>query len=147
MCFTRAQSLPPVRQGLELPTQSADDPWWDTGPHVEKDGRLFYVHAMGCLQAQLGQAVVEHPDWYFVAVLPQADAEYGVMLMSAVSRGSSALSRTLEQVLTRSRRTSGVSRSSSRIGRSALRGACPGSDRRFLALPAQATLRRQTHRK
>jgi len=76
---TRAVIAARKAAGLELPTQSADDPWWDTGPHVEKDGRLFYVHAMGCLQAQLGQAVVEHPDWYFVAVLPQADAEYGVM--------------------------------------------------------------------
>ena len=46
-----------------------DDPWWLTGPHLEKDGRSDHVHAMGCFQSQLGQAMLDHPDWYLVPVI------------------------------------------------------------------------------
>lgn len=53
--------------GLPLPTQSPDDPWWSEGPHIEKDGRSYYVHAMGCLESELGHAMLEHPDWYLIA--------------------------------------------------------------------------------
>ena len=53
--------------GLPPPTQHPDDPWWLEGPHVDKDGRSYYVHAMGCLQPQLGRAMRAHPDWYLVA--------------------------------------------------------------------------------
>jgi hypothetical protein len=52
--------------GLPLPTQHPDDSWWMEGPHVEKDERSYYVHAMGCLPSQLGRAMREHPDWYLV---------------------------------------------------------------------------------
>jgi hypothetical protein len=55
--------------GLGAPTQAPDDPWWEEGPHIEKDGRSYYVHAMGCLQSNLGHAMQEHPDWYLVAAV------------------------------------------------------------------------------
>jgi hypothetical protein len=55
--------------GLEPPTKSPEDLWWDEGPHIEKDGRCYYVHAMGCLQSQLGRAIRDHPDWYLVAAV------------------------------------------------------------------------------
>jgi hypothetical protein len=58
-----------IAAGLEGPTQSSEDPWWDEGPHIEKDGRCYYVHAMGCLQSHLGHAMLEHPDWYLVTAL------------------------------------------------------------------------------
>jgi hypothetical protein len=41
----------------------------DEGPHIERDGRCYYVHAMGALQPLLGRAMAEHPDWYFVAAV------------------------------------------------------------------------------
>ena len=43
------------------------DPWWEEGPHIENDGRCYYVHAIGCLQSHLGSAIRIHPDWYLVA--------------------------------------------------------------------------------
>jgi len=43
--------------------------WWSDGPHVEKDGRRYYVHAMGCLRSDLGRAIREHPDWYLIAAV------------------------------------------------------------------------------
>jgi hypothetical protein len=55
--------------GLERPPQSPEDPWWSEGPHIEKDGRSYYVHAMGCLQSELGRAMHEHPDWYLIAAI------------------------------------------------------------------------------
>jgi hypothetical protein len=55
--------------GLDVPTQTPEDPWWNEGPHIEKDGHSYYVHAMGCLQPNLGRAMHEHPDWYFVRVI------------------------------------------------------------------------------
>jgi hypothetical protein len=60
--------------GLDVPTQTPDDLWWDEGPHIEKDGRSYYVHAMGCLQSNLGHAMQDHPDWYFVAVVVRGHA-------------------------------------------------------------------------
>ena len=53
--------------GLPHPAQQPGDPWWSEGPHIEKDGRSYYVHAMGCLQSDLGRAMQQHPDWYMVA--------------------------------------------------------------------------------
>jgi hypothetical protein len=55
--------------GLNVPTQTPEDPWWEEGPHIKRDGRSYYVHAMGCLQSNLGQAMQEHPDWYLVAAI------------------------------------------------------------------------------
>jgi hypothetical protein len=57
--------------GLPAPDKPADDPWWDEGPHVEKDGRRYYVHARGCLYSQLGQAMQDHPDWYLIGAVVQ----------------------------------------------------------------------------
>ena len=54
-----------------IPLRDPDDPWWEEGPHIVKDGRSYYVHAMGCLQSNLGHAMQEHPDWYLVAALVQ----------------------------------------------------------------------------
>jgi hypothetical protein len=53
--------------GLGLPSQSPDDPWWSEGPHIEQDGRSYYVHAMGCLGSELGRAMRDHPDWFLIA--------------------------------------------------------------------------------
>jgi hypothetical protein len=62
-----------ITYGLEpLPTfESAEQlhDWLDTGPHLVRGGRSYYVHAMGALQAGLGQAMANHPDWYLVRVL------------------------------------------------------------------------------
>ena len=30
---------------------------------------MYFVHAMGCLQSNLGQAMQEHPDWYLVSAI------------------------------------------------------------------------------
>jgi hypothetical protein len=59
--------------GLENRPQSPGDRWWDEGPHIEKDGRCYYVHAMGCLVSHLGDAMLEHPDWYLVTALVRGD--------------------------------------------------------------------------
>ena len=59
--------------GLEPATADTSDAWWDEGPHVEKDGRSYYVHAMGCLQSHLGHAILEHPNWYLIAALVRGD--------------------------------------------------------------------------
>ena len=55
--------------GLEAPTQTLEDPWWEEGPHFEKGGRSYYVHALGCLESSLGDAMQEHPGWYLVTAL------------------------------------------------------------------------------
>jgi hypothetical protein len=55
--------------GLGFPTQSPGDPWWFEGPHIEKDGRSYYVHAMSCFESRLGAAMRNHPDWYLVAAM------------------------------------------------------------------------------
>lgn len=56
-----------IHFGLPLPTRSPEDPWWFEGPHIEQDGRRYYAHAMGCFEAELGHAMLEHPDWYLIA--------------------------------------------------------------------------------
>lgn len=38
----------------------------DNGPHVALDGKPAYVHAFGCLYANLGDAFKAHPDWYII---------------------------------------------------------------------------------
>ena len=51
---------------IDAPTRTSEDPWWEEGPHIEKDGRSYYVHAIGCLQSNLNDAMRGHPDWYLV---------------------------------------------------------------------------------
>ena len=55
-----------------IPRRDPDDPWWEEGPHLEKDGRSYYVHAMGCLQSNLGHAMEEHPDWIRGSARPRS---------------------------------------------------------------------------
>ena len=55
--------------GLEAPMQTVDDPWWDEGPHVEESGRSYYVHALGALTFNLGEAMRAHPDWYLITAI------------------------------------------------------------------------------
>ena len=66
---TRAVMAARIAVGLEPLPESPDDSWWETGPHLEVDGRSYFVHAMGCLQAQLGRAMRDHPDWYLVGIV------------------------------------------------------------------------------
>jgi hypothetical protein len=40
----------------------------ENGPHIEHEGRSYYVHAWGCLPGNLGRAMKDHPDWYLLAV-------------------------------------------------------------------------------
>jgi hypothetical protein len=54
---------------IDAPTPTSEDPWWEKGPHIEKDGRSYYVHEIGCLQSNLNDAIREHPDWYLVAAV------------------------------------------------------------------------------
>ena len=41
----------------------------EEGPHLEEGVRWYYVHALGCLQSSLGDAMREHPGWYLVTAL------------------------------------------------------------------------------
>ena len=82
--------------GFEPPTDPGDQ-WWEEGPHIEKDGRSYYVHAMGCLHSNLGQAMLEHPDWYLVvAVVSGRDVKlHGladpVITLAEIEAGGDAL--------------------------------------------------------
>jgi hypothetical protein len=84
--------------GLSMPKRDPDDPWWFEGPHVEKDGRRYYVHAMGCFQAELGRAMDEHPDWYLIGAIVRRDRVYlrgldhPLITLAEVSRASDSLS-------------------------------------------------------
>jgi len=55
--------------GADQPARPLEDPWWSQGPHIEKDGRSYYVHALGAFPLQLAHAIRAHPDWYLVVVL------------------------------------------------------------------------------
>jgi hypothetical protein len=55
--------------GVDQPARPIDDPWWFEGPHIEKDERSYYVHALGAFPLHLAQAIRAHPDWYLVVVL------------------------------------------------------------------------------
>jgi hypothetical protein len=74
---------------LPLPTPSIDARWWSEGPHLEMDGRSYYVHAMGCLQSELGQAIHKHPEWYLVGAVVRGDSVqlHGLDESSAVTLG------------------------------------------------------------
>jgi hypothetical protein len=62
--------------GLPLPERPPGDPWWFEGPHVESGGRHYYVHAMGCFQAELARAMNAHPDWHLIAAVVRRDSVY-----------------------------------------------------------------------
>jgi hypothetical protein len=55
--------------GVGRPARSIEDPWWLQGPHIEKEGRSYYVHALGAFPLHLAHAIRAHPDWYLVVVL------------------------------------------------------------------------------
>lgn len=55
--------------GVDQRARPIDDRWWVEGPHIEKDGRSYYVHALGAFPLRLAQAIRAHPDWYLVVVL------------------------------------------------------------------------------
>lgn len=71
MATRKAYGLEPLP---EFASQEEQCAWLDAGPHLVREARSYYVHAMGVLQSGLGQAITDHPDWHLIAVLVRGNS-------------------------------------------------------------------------